>query len=258
MRNRLIHCGVACAVVGILVAAPAARAEGFGNVKGQIVFAGTPPAPVQLKVDKDIEACTAAGPILSEKYVVDPNTKGVRWVIVWLADPNNPKKGPSPIAPALKDLKEKKVFIDQPTCQFTPHVLALRKGQTLEARNSAKVSHNIKVDSGPTGGVNLNQIVAPGKSLDIKGFNPTGTAANSVSCTIHGWMKGYIRVFDHPYFVVTGKDGTFEIKDVPAGNWHLIAWQEEKGWVTDGGKSGQPVTVTANGTTDVGKIELKP
>ena len=135
-------------------------------------------------------------------------------------------------------------------------MLALRKGQTLEARNSAKVSHNIKVDGGVTG-PNLNQIVAPGSKLSITGFKPTGTAAVSVSCTIHGWMKGYVRVFNHPYFAVTDAEGNFEIKDAPAGTWNLIAWQEEKGWVLPGGKNGMPVTITDKGTTDAGKIEMK-
>src|SRR5262249_41385609 len=96
----------------------------------------------------------------------------------------------------------------------------------------------------------------PGGKLDVKGFKPA-TAAVSVSCTIHGWMKGYIRVFDHPYFAVTDKDGNFEIKDAPAGTWNLVVWQEEKGWVNCD-KNAQPATGTANGSTDVGKVELKP
>jgi hypothetical protein len=260
MRNRLMRSGVACAALAILAAAPAARADGWGTVKGQVVFDGAAPAPEQLKVDKDQEACLAHGPLLSQKYVVDPKSKGVRWVIVWLADPKSPQKGPSPIAPALTAIKDKKIFLDQPTCQFEPHVIALRKGQALDAKNTAKVPHNIKIDSGPTGGVNLNQIIAPGSHLLIPAaqIKPTGSAAISVSCTIHGWMKGYIRVFDHPYFAVTDAEGNFEIKDVPAGTWNLIAWQEEKGWVTEGAKAGTPVTVTADGVTNVGAIPLKP
>jgi hypothetical protein len=111
------------------------------------------------------------------------------------------------------------------------------------------------VDGGVTG-PNLNQIVAPGNKLTIPFTKPTTTAAISVSCTIHGWMKGYIRVFSHPYFAVTDAEGNFEIKDAPAGTWNLIAWQDE-GWVLPGGKNGMPVTITASGTTDVGKIEMK-
>jgi plastocyanin len=254
MRNRLIGGVAALAVVAILAAVPAVRADGWGTVKGQVLWSGDIPAAEQLKVDKDQPACLAHGPLLAQNYVIDPKSKGVRWVIVWLADPKNPTKA-LPIAPSLKEVKPKKVELDQPTCQFEPHALALRVGQTLEVKNTAKVPHNIKVDSGPTN-VNMNQIVAPGGKLPISGFKPTTSAAISVSCTIHGWMKGYIRVFSHPYFAVTDAEGNFEIKDAPAGTWNLIAWQDA-GWVLPGGKNGMPVTITADGTTDVGKIEMK-
>jgi len=51
-----------------------------------------------------------------------------------------------------------------------------------------------------------------------------------VTCSIHGWMKNYIRVFDHPYFAVTDADGNFEIKNIPAGNHRLVIWHDS-GWV---------------------------
>ena len=40
------------------------------------------------------------------------------------------------------------------------------------------------------------------------------------------WMKSYAQVFDHPYFAVTGKDGSFSIKNVPDGTYKAVAWQE--------------------------------
>jgi hypothetical protein len=92
MRNRLIGGVAALAVVAILAAVPAVRADGWGTVKGQVVWSGDIPAPEPLKVDKDQAACMANGPLLSEKYVIDPKSKGVRYVMVWLADPKSPTK----------------------------------------------------------------------------------------------------------------------------------------------------------------------
>jgi len=46
-------------------------------------------------------------------------------------------------------------------------------------------------------------------------------------------MKGYIAVFKHPYFTVTGKDGTFVLKDLPPGNCTITAWQEKLGTLTE-------------------------
>jgi hypothetical protein len=250
MRNRLIGAAAVCAALAILAAAPAARA---GDVKGQVLWAGDPPAAEKLKVDKDQGECLAHGPLLSEKYVVDPKSKGVRWVVVWLAvDAANPMKGPTPPA-ALKTPKEKKVTIDQPTCQFQPHVLAMREGQTLVVKNSAKVPHNTNIVGGAQN-PNRNQIIPPGGSMDVTGFKSSKTAV-SVSCTIHGWMKSWIRVFNHPYFAVTDAEGNYEIKDIPAGKYTLMVWQEEKGYLPD--QKGTPVTVEAAGATNAGKIEIK-
>ena len=50
-----------------------------------------------------------------------------------------------------------------------------------------------------------------------------------VKCNIHGWMHAFIGVVDNPYFAVTGDDGTFELKNVPPGEYTIEAWQEELG-----------------------------
>lgn len=226
----------------------ATKVEGWGNVKGQVVFVGDPPKQAELNVDKDKEACLAHGPLLDQKYVVDKDTKGVEYAVVWLTNPD----GALPIKPELKEIKDKVVKLDQPTCQFIPHVLAMREGQELEVKNSAKISHNTSVNGG-TLGPNFNEIIPPGETRTVKNFK---AGLVNVSCTIHGWMKGYIRVFKHPYFAVTDAKGNFEIKDAPAGTWNLVVWQEDKGWV-NGGKDGQPITIK-KGETTTEKIDLKP
>jgi hypothetical protein len=50
-----------------------------------------------------------------------------------------------------------------------------------------------------------------------------------VKCNIHSWMHAYIGVLEHPYFVVSGQDGSFEIKNLPAGTYTLAVWQEKLG-----------------------------
>ncbi len=51
-------------------------------------------------------------------------------------------------------------------------------------------------------------------------------------CDVHGWMNAYAGVLDHPYFAVTGEDGTFEIKNLPPGTYKLTAWHEKLGTQT--------------------------
>jgi hypothetical protein len=259
MFSKLIRGATAIAVLATL-STPAVRAQGFGDMKGQVIWTGAVPARAPLKVDKDQDACLAHGPLLSENLVVDPKSKGVRWVMVWLVKPDatTVTQGP-PVNPALRAIapKDRRVTIDQPNCQFEPHVLGIRTGQELVVKNSAKVPHNTNIIGGASN-PNINNIIPPGKSEIVKGFKASA-APISVACTIHGWMKGYVFVFNHPYFAVTDADGNFEIKGIPAGTWHYIVWQEEKGWdATPGGKKGTPVKIEASGAADVGKIEMKP
>jgi hypothetical protein len=70
-------------------------------------------------------------------------------------------------------------------------------------------------------------------------------------------MKGYIMVFEHPFFAITGPDGSFEIQGVPAGEQRLVVWQETKGYVTAGKATGMPVQVKAGEVTDIGLIKMQ-
>jgi len=232
----------------------------WGVLKGQVIWGGKGvPKAVPLKVDKDQDHCLQNGPLINEEFVVNKDNKGVRYVFVWLtpAPATGGKKPapPLPIHPSLKDLKDKEVVLDQPNCQFVPHVLALRKGQELVVKNSAPINHNVNYQGG-TDNPGNNPILPAGKSITVKDLKPSKTPI-SVSCNIHGWMKAWIRVFDHPYFAVTDADGKFEIKNAPAGDFHMVIWHEGVGWVK-GNKNGIPVKVKAGGETDLGKVEMEP
>ncbi len=50
-----------------------------------------------------------------------------------------------------------------------------------------------------------------------------------VKCNVHPWMRAYIGVVSHPFFAVTGDDGTFTIKGLPPGTYTLEAWHEKYG-----------------------------
>ena len=171
--------------------------------------------------------------------------------MVWLLDKSGDRTKPIPIKPDLKAVPKAKLVLDQPCCTFEPRVVCMREGQTLIAQNSAAFAHNTNVAE-----ANFNELIAPGAKKAVPPLNAT-TIPTQVACNIHPWMKGWIGVFRHPYFAVTDKDGDFEIKDAPAGPYRIVAWQEEKGYVTAGARTGQPIDIKPNDTTEL-KLKLTP
>jgi len=218
----------------------------WGGIKGQVLYGGVG-VPARKPIPVVNPACLAKGPILDEEYVVDKETKGVKWVVVWLLDPANPK-APLPIHPSLKN-PPKSVSFDSPCCSFEPHVLIVQEGQVVEVKNTSGQPHNANIQGGAIN-PQLGQIVPAGKTLIVDGWKAS-TAPIPVSCTIHPWMKMYIRVVNHPYFAVTDDKGNYEIKNAPAGKWNLVSWHEGNGYGA-GGKIGVPIEVVADKTTDLG------
>jgi plastocyanin len=254
--TRTLTLAVAGAVM--LAAAGSVQAEGWGTVKGQVVWGGKEtPKRAPINVTKDQEACEKNGKLLEDKLVVNPKNKGVRWCIVYLIDVSGFEKD-LPIHPKLKEVKNKTVVLDQPCCQFEPHVLAMREGQTLLLKNSATISHNVNLIGGVRG-PNLNQIIPAGGHFQVEDIKARPLPI-MVKCDIHPWMSGRIAVFKHPYFAVTDADGNFEIKDAPAGDLRLVIWHEESGWVVGDSKPskmGKNITIKDKETTELGKITMK-
>ena len=204
----------------------------------------------------DCVKCAKEGKTLSDELVVDPETKGVRWTMVWLiAEKGGPKIA---IHPDLKKAPPT-VTVDQPCCLFEPRALFIRTGQTLVAKNSADFVHNVRYegsDKNPT----FNRAVGSKQQITVDDWVEATESPSPMSCTIHGWMKANVMVLAHPYFAVTNPKGEFEIKNAPAGNYRIVMWNEK--WVAeDGAKSGRlgiPVTIKPDAVTDLGDIRFKP
>ena len=66
-----------------------------------------------------------------------------------------------------------------------------------------------------------------------------------IKCDVHGWMSCYAGVLNHPFFAVTGKDGKFEIKGVPPGEYTISVWHETFSGDAKGITTNQKITVAA-------------
>ncbi|CAN5459306.1 methylamine utilization protein [soil metagenome] len=255
-------------IIGILVALGAssqARADNkdkWGGVKGQIFLDATAaPVPVQLQVTKDQGVCLAKGQIDSEALIVNKANLGVKNVFVWLIPEDVKSKEPLDIHPSLKAIKKKEVEVDQPCCMFVPHALCMREGQTLVAKNSSTIAHNFHWTGDPRFNPGGNSIIPAGKDLQVKDLTAAPTPVK-MACDVHPWMNGWIRVFKHPYYALTDKDGKFEIKNAPAGPCRIVIWHEEKGWVDSEnmekgqGKFGRKIEIPAGKTLERDAIKM--
>jgi len=130
------------------------------------------------------------------------------------------------------------VVVDQRKMAFLPHVVAVQQGTTVDFLNSDSVGHNVYWPS-ISGNKKLSHNLGTWPKGEKKPFqfNDLGTA--SLLCNVHPEMSGYIVVVPTPYFVVTDKDGNFEIKNIPAGKYTLKTWSE------DGKPTAQAVDVSA-------------
>lgn len=258
--KRLRSIALLPALIGglFLLASSAAQAQpaGWGTVKGKILYKGKVPPKQKANVDKDQKHCLSKGQIFLEDWVVDPKTKGVRDVFVWLMPLNKGEK--MPIHPKLKALRRKEVSIDQPCCMFVPHALAMREGQKLVIKNSSPIPHNFRYQGHPFTNGGGNFAIPPGgKHIIKKDFVADYKLPVLINCDIHKWMSATVRVFDHPYYAVTGEDGTFTIRNAPAGKYRLIIWKRGLGYYGGAkGREGRIISIPANGTANAGTFEI--
>lgn len=133
------------------------------------------------------------------------------------------------------------IVINQKGCMYEPHVLAMRANQRLQVVNEDPTSHNIHPT--PTNNREWNKAEPPGSKVEDS-FSREEIAI-PVKCNVHPWMRSYVAVFKHPYFAVTGKDGSFDLSNLPPGTYTIKAWHEKLG------TSAQTVTISANETKQI-------
>jgi len=230
--------------------------EGWGTLKGKFVLKGTAPTPAILDVSKE-QYCIEHKPVLETLLVGEGN--GLKNVVIVL----DPKRGQKlRVHEDMKKLAERPVVLDNEKCRFEPHIVPLWTQQTLVVTNSDPVGHNTRVE--PTKQDGFNQTLAAGAKLEEQ-FEEEERLPVAVSCTIHPWMKGFLVIKDHPYMAVTGDDGSFELKNLPAGTWRFMVWHEKPGYIQSATVDGQSqewkfgrveFEIPADGTKDLGEIQI--
>ncbi len=210
----------------------AAAPLGNASISGMVMFTGTAPANPAIDMAEEPE-CAAKHPDGPTDPIVSVSDGHLANVFIRVVGglPDGPY--PMPSEPAT---------IDQNGCLYTPRVIGVMVGQTLEITNSDPLLHNIKAVPTENRLFNISQPRAGMTS------SRTFTAPEIMipfECSVHGWMNAYAGVVEHPYFATSGADGSFTISGLPAGTYQVEAWHE-----TLGTQSGE-ATVEADGSASV-------
>jgi plastocyanin len=133
-------------------------------------------------------------------------------------------------------------LLDQVGCQYSPHVSGVMVGQELVIRNSDPTLHNVHAMPSQNQEFNSGQ---PFQGMEMEHKFDHPEVMIPFKCDVHPWMASYMAVLEHPYFGVSGGDGSFAIDNLPAGDYVLEAWHEKLGTKT------QAVTVADGDSIEV-------
>lgn len=224
-------------------------AEGWGGIKGRVVYVGTAPEQPQIEVPANVEFCKDHT-IVDQSLIVNPENNGIKNVFIYMHRARN-------IAPDLADAPAEPAVLDQQYCTFIPHAQVIRViqgGPSLKVKSNDPTRHNTHTRPSPRN-PEFNQILVPNErtGVDVTINRPENRPFH-VQCDIHPWMSAWILPLDHPYGVVTDENGNFEISELPAGTQELLVWHERK--PNDFINQHLEVTIKAGETVDLGNIEV--
>ena len=198
------------------------------TVNGTVKFDGTAPKPAKIDMSQD-PGCK--GTNQAENIVVSGGDLANVFVYV--------KDG---LGNRTFDLPKDPVVLDQKGCQYHPHVLGVMAGQTVQIKNDDPTTHNIHPT--PKDNREWNESQPPSSPALEKTFAREEIML-PVKCNQHPWMKMYVNVVKSPFFAVTDKDGKYEIKGLPPGDYTLAFVHEKLG------EQDQKVTVAPKETKTV-------
>lgn len=190
--------------LGCVIAATTVQAQ-TATLKMRFVFDGAPPAAKHLDIAPAFKEVVR--PIRDETLIVDPTSKGIRNVVVYVYTGRGGSKLP-PI-PFIA----KRHTLEMLNGRFNPHIVIAQAGDTLKLieRDSNIHSPNISfLVNSPR-----SMLQRPGEPQLIPLQQPEPTAV-PIHCNIYPWMRAYLFVLDHPFAACSDPDGNVSIPELPA------------------------------------------
>lgn len=195
-------------------------AMGTATVMGSVQFEGEAPGGKKIRMDAD-PFCAKRHPkgATTEDVLVNENGT-LRNVFIYVKSGLEGKTYAVPDTP---------VTLDQNGCRYEPHVQGMMAGQAIKVLNSDDTLHNINAQA------KVNKPFNRAMPKYLKEIDETFTEPEimvRLKCDVHSWMATYVGVVANPFFAVTGKDGSFDLSELPAGTYTIEAWHEKYGTQT--------------------------
>ena len=209
---------IANLLLAAMVAAPGSLMA--AAVTGQVNFTGTAPEPEEINMNADPScAMLHEDEVYTQDVMVNENGT-LQNVFVYV------KEG---LEGQTFETPEEAVVFDQQGCQYHPHVFGVQVNQPIEIKNSDATLHNVHAMPEEQKEFNLGMPIQ-GMKLKKKFSEPEVMV--KFKCDVHPWMNAYAGVLPHPFYSVTGEEGSFELKDLPPGTYTVEAWHEKYGTQT--------------------------
>jgi plastocyanin len=143
--------------------------------------------------------------------VSGPDGAGIADAVVFV---NSPAPRQAPAATPRAEMNQ----VDK---TFVPGVLPVVAGTRVFFPNSDQIQHHVYSFSRTK---SFELPLYRGQEAEPVTFDKPGVV--KLGCNIHDWMSAIILVVPSPYFAVTGSDGRYTIRGLPAGEHPLVAWHE--------------------------------
>jgi hypothetical protein len=193
---------------------PTVDSSTAGSISGTVTLDAPPPLLKSIDMSQS-SACVQANPTpVVPPVVILGDHQAFANVVVYVKSGLAKYKFDVPVTPAI---------LRQKNCMYEPHVMALMTGQPFAVENNDPTMHNVHPMPKHNRQWSNSQ---PAGAAPLKSAFERPEFAMPVLCNVHPWMRALVFVFDHPYFAVTSKTGTFALNDLPPGTYTIEAWHE--------------------------------
>jgi hypothetical protein len=191
------------------------KVQDGGTITGTVKWSGPEPHSLTFPITKDPQICDPDSKKRADlQRLIIGSNGGVANTVIFLSGITKGK---------AMDLPEPQRFLDQRHCRYEPHILLVPQNENLRMKSSDATLHTIHMEGAAT--YNL-PFPFPDKTISRTMSTP---GMVTLRCNGgHVWMNAEMFVAQHPYYAVTDESGHFELTDVPAGDYDLVAWHE--GW----------------------------